>query len=91
VSRSGAEAEWGRVLVWEPPWRLVMNFYPGRTPAGATQVEVTFQAVENGTRLTLTHRGWEQSVPETQARYAGYVTGWDLVLGSYVDQAQKAA
>ena len=91
VNRSGGQAEWGRVLAWEPPRRLVMSFYPGRTEASATEVEVGFQAEGSGTRLTLTHRGWEQAAPETQARYGGYVEGWDFVLGHYVDGAHRAA
>ena len=91
VDRSGGQAEWGRVLAWEPPTRLVMSWYPGRTPADATEVEVTFQAEGSSTRLTLTHRGWEQSPPATRANYSGYVTGWDFVLGKYVDQARQPA
>jgi uncharacterized protein YndB with AHSA1/START domain len=90
VSRGGAQAEWGRVLAWEPPHRLVMSWYPGRTPADATEVEVTFQAEGSGTRLALIHRGWERGVPDT-ARYEGYVTGWDFVLGKYLAHARQPA
>lgn len=90
VSRGGDQAEWGRVLAWEPPRRLVMSWYPGRTPADATEVEVTFRPEGSGTRLTLTHSGWERGVPDS-ARYEGYVTGWDFVLGRYTDRAGQPA
>ena len=90
VSRGGEQAEWGLVLIWEPPRRLVMSWYPGRTPADATEVEVSFQAEGSGTRLTLTHSGWERAVSDT-ARYEGYVTGWDFVLGQYIDRAHQPA
>jgi len=89
VDRSGGQAEWGRVLAWEPPGRLVMSWYPGRTAADATEVEVTFQAEGSGTRLTLNHRGWEQGAPAIQANYGGYAEGWDFVLGKYVDHARR--
>src|SRR5439155_9833265 len=36
----GAEAEWGRVLAWEPPVRFTMSWYPGHDPAEATELEV---------------------------------------------------
>jgi uncharacterized protein YndB with AHSA1/START domain len=91
VNRSGGQAEWGRVLAWEPPGCLVMNFYPGRSAADATEVEVTFQAEGSGTRLTLVHRRWEQCGPATQASYGGYGKGWDVVLGKYTDHARQAA
>jgi uncharacterized protein YndB with AHSA1/START domain len=51
--------EVGRVLVWEPGARLVLewrltNFAPGER----TEVEVTFQAAPGGTNVTVEHRGW---------------------------------
>jgi hypothetical protein len=51
--------EVGRVLVWEPPARLVFEFRAlAFRPGEITQVEVCFQAVEQGTRVTLEHRGF---------------------------------
>jgi uncharacterized protein YndB with AHSA1/START domain len=53
--------ETGRVMVWEPPHRLVfewraINFEPG----DLTEVEVEFQPSPSGTRVTVTHRGWDR-------------------------------
>lgn len=46
----------GRGAVWEPTPRLVFTFGP---PDDArTEVEVRFEATENGTRVVLRHRGW---------------------------------
>jgi uncharacterized protein YndB with AHSA1/START domain len=91
VNRNGSQAEWGRLLIWEPPHRLVSTFYPGRTPEFATEVEIQFQAEGNGTRVTLIHRGWENCVglsgEAAQAERKGYESGWDLVLGRYIQQA----
>ena len=81
--RDGRECEWGRVLAWEPPRRLVFSFYPGRAPAEATEVEVIFEPADAGTRLTLTHRGWENRGERALAVREGYVTGWALVLGHF--------
>src|SRR5436190_17190237 len=51
----------GRVLAWEPGVRLLLesstwSFRPGER----TEVEVRFEAVGDGTRVTVEHRGWEQ-------------------------------
>lgn len=91
VQVDGSESEWGRVLHWEPPRRIVMTFYPGRSPENATEVEVTFHSEASGTCLTLTHRRWELCSPEIQAERAGYVSGWDYVLRKYVSQASAGA
>ena len=60
----GSECEWGRVLVWEPPSRLVLAWQiSGDWAYDAdllTEVEVSF--VSEGpdqTRVALEHRGLE--------------------------------
>lgn len=60
IERAGSEVfEMGRVRVWEPGKRLVLdyrlrNFAPGEK----TEVEVRFEASGEGTRVILEHRGW---------------------------------
>ncbi len=51
--------EIGRIRVWDPPRRLLMNwrasnFAPGET----TEVEVLFKPVGQATHVTVIHRGW---------------------------------
>jgi uncharacterized protein YndB with AHSA1/START domain len=51
--------EVGKVLVWEPGARLVLewrltNFAPGER----TEVDVRFEPEDGGTRVTIEHRGW---------------------------------
>lgn len=49
----------GSITAWRPPaffsfeWRAT-NFAPGES----TRVEVTFEAVPTGTRVTVVHAGW---------------------------------
>jgi uncharacterized protein YndB with AHSA1/START domain len=55
----GEVYEVGRVSVWEPGARLVLGWRGrGFAPDELTEVEVRFEAVDGGTRVTVEHRGW---------------------------------
>ncbi len=63
----GAECDWGRVLVWEPPRRFVMAWQI--TPAWqyepdlakSSEVEVSFTPQRDGTtRVDIEHRNFER-------------------------------
>lgn len=56
----GVEHEWGRVLDWEPPSRLRFLWHLFFDPSEASEVELTFTAVGNGTAIRLEQRGWER-------------------------------
>jgi uncharacterized protein YndB with AHSA1/START domain len=58
----GSECDWGKVVVWDPPSRLVLAWQiSGEWAYDAdlwTEVEVTFVAeADDRTRVTLEHRG----------------------------------
>jgi len=63
-SEDGSECEWGRVLTWEPPTRVVLawqingNWQYDRD--FETEVEVRFVADGSGTRVELEHRNLER-------------------------------
>ena len=52
----GREVELGRVLVWEPAKRLILDFYPGTDAQHPTEVVVRFAAENGGTRVVVQHR-----------------------------------
>lgn len=83
VHADGRESEWGRVLAWEPPSRVVCSWQPNPDRSATTEVEVRFREVEGGTRVELEHRGWERLGDDAAAVRADYVGGWVLVLGAY--------
>ncbi|MEO0653301.1 MAG: ATPase, partial [Pseudomonadota bacterium] len=46
----------------------------------ATQVDVRFTQTEAGTRVELTHSGFEALGDAAVAQHTGYTSGWDPVL-----------
>lgn len=80
----GTEHEWGRVLEWDPPARVLFSWYPSRDDSTAQKVEVTFLPVGTGTKVELVHSGWETLGEAAAAKRADYDTGWDLTLARFV-------
>ena len=61
---NGKVFEIGRVTRWEPGRRLALTWRQATfAPDQVTQVEVLFEPVDQETRITVTHTGWE-SVPQ---------------------------
>jgi uncharacterized protein YndB with AHSA1/START domain len=61
IGTSGEEKEWGRVLAYEPPHRILfawqLNADWDFDPQFQTEVEVTFEAIaDGGTTVRLEHR-----------------------------------
>ncbi len=64
VDESGTRCDWGRVLVWEPPSRLVLNWQIDarwtHDPDLVTELEITFTATSDASTLVeLEHRKLE--------------------------------
>ena len=77
--------EMGRVTAWEPGRRLAFVYRNVHLPLEGTVVEVRFDAVEGGTRVTLEHRGLEALPPgeyETWRRRA-----WVRLIETYAEYA----
>jgi uncharacterized protein YndB with AHSA1/START domain len=87
----GSECDWGFVREVERPERLVLawhltpewKFDPD--PAKATEVEVTFTAEDDGTRVTLEHRGFEVhgDAGAGMREAVGAEGGWPELLEKY--------
>jgi hypothetical protein len=81
-TRSGEEHEWGSVTVWDPPerveltWRLFTGAQSLRGERGNDEsVTVDFRVEADGTRITLTHRGWHLAgVATCVSRFAQFVS-----------------
>jgi uncharacterized protein YndB with AHSA1/START domain len=69
-TRAGGKVfEIGRITVWEPPGRLVFTWRQANFPLDLhTEVEVSFEAVGEETRVSIEHRGFDR-VPAGAARH----------------------
>ncbi|MGS2809141.1 SRPBCC family protein [Nocardia sp. MW-W600-9] len=93
----GTECDWGRVLAWEPPHRLVVTWQiNGRwefdpDPARASEIEVRFTADgPEQTSVTLEHRHLDRlvdgkAIQETIVERGG---GWSTVLEMFTKAAE---
>jgi uncharacterized protein YndB with AHSA1/START domain len=67
---NGKEFEIGRVTAWAPGERLAFTWRQASfTPEQSTHVEVRFEPVEDETRVTVEHRGWDTIPQEHAARH----------------------
>jgi uncharacterized protein YndB with AHSA1/START domain len=82
IAGSGERGHWATVLEWEPPNRLVLAWEVTLGVSG-TEVEVRFQGENDGTRVELEHRGWENAVAGAIEKRDSYDSGWEYVLGKY--------
>ncbi len=74
--------EFGRITAWEPPQRLCfewrnVNFAPGEK----TDVEVRFESIPGGTRVTVIHRGWATLPPNHPARHGKDTVAFVRMIG----------
>ena len=64
----GKERELGTVLTWDPPHRVEFRWHPWEAPrdnqTDDQTVDVVFSREGTGTRVTLTHRGWQGTAIE---------------------------
>jgi uncharacterized protein YndB with AHSA1/START domain len=76
--------EVGRVTVWEPPARLVLEWRNTHfAPGEKTEIEVQFEATASGTRVTLEHRGWAALRADHPARHGHTGAAFSRMIGSW--------
>lgn len=95
----GTECDWGRVLAWEPPHRVVLAWHLNADweydpdPAGSSEVEVRFLPEgDHATRVELEHRNLHRhGVRAEEIREAiSREGGWGGLLESFRATAERA-
>lgn len=92
----GTECEWGHVVVWDPPARVVLAWQIDAQwrydPSLVTEVEVAFTDVgPSRTRVDLVHRHLDRMGDAAAQIRAVFESdgGWSGLLGSFAAQAEQ--
>ncbi|SJM28415.1 SRPBCC family protein [Mesorhizobium delmotii] len=96
TGEDGTECDWGEVLAWEPPNRIVLAWRIRADwkydPSLLTEVEINFsEAGENATRVELEHRQLENMGAAGEAVREIFESdrGWSGILQGYVQLIEK--
>jgi DNA-binding transcriptional ArsR family regulator/uncharacterized protein YciI/uncharacterized protein YndB with AHSA1/START domain len=93
----GSECDWGQVLVWEPPARLVLAWQIDGTWSyepdveHASRVTVTFAPDGDRTEVTLVHDEFERHRHAGPELAAGVREGWATSLQAFAAATDTAA
>ncbi|GIJ22319.1 SRPBCC family protein [Micromonospora lutea] len=85
----GFRNDWGRVLTWDPPRRLVFTWQIGADrapvpdPARASEVEVLFTPAESGTQIEVAHRHFDRHGTAAEGYRRALTAGWHELLSRY--------
>ena len=93
----GSECEWGKVLVWEPPYRVVLAWHITPQfkydPTRFSEVEVRFIAEGAAvTRVDLEHRDLDRFGADEGAQMREKVdapNGWSAIMALYAECTSK--
>lgn len=92
---AGVETQWGRVLGWSPPGRVLLAWQLNADfkfdPDFETELEITFEALASGTRVRLEHRDLERFGARAQEIADMLRGGWPTIVDGYAafaDQSQ---
>jgi uncharacterized protein YciI/uncharacterized protein YndB with AHSA1/START domain len=93
----GSECDWGQVLAWEPPSRLVLAWQVDGSWSyepevdNASRVTITFTALGDKTQVTLVHDEFERHLTGGTELAAGVRDGWGGALRAYTAAVAEAA
>ncbi|HVS64513.1 MAG TPA: SRPBCC family protein [Thermoanaerobaculia bacterium] len=95
----GLRLDWGRVTAWDPPrrlafsWQMEMDRTPQPNPARASEVEVRFEPVAGGSRVTLVHDAFERHAvrPDAYREALAAPDGWPRILDRYAARVRRTS
>jgi uncharacterized protein YndB with AHSA1/START domain len=89
---AGTETQWGKVVEWQPPVRVLlvweMNSRFRHDPSVVTEIEITFtETATGGTRVALEHRKLEAYGADAERLAESISKGWPKQLAGFTRYA----
>ena len=86
----GTEIDWGQITLWNPPHQLGYAWHITRDRSDATDVELTFVDLGDGTtRLDIVHTGWERLGVEGPVFREANTNGWGALVPNFIVAAES--
>ena len=89
---SGAETQWGRVMDWSPPHRLLLAWQIGEgwkfDPDLETELELAFHPQDGGCKVTMEHRHLERLGAGAASMAQMLGGGWPGIIDGYAAFAE---
>ena len=93
LGADGSEHDWGRVLAYDPPHRLLLAWQLTREfqydPNFETTVEVTFEERDGTTIVEFEHRDLERMGADAVELLEGMDGGWGMLLSLFKANAEQ--
>jgi uncharacterized protein YndB with AHSA1/START domain len=87
----GSECQWGKVLAWEPPVRVLLAWQISSQwqfdPNLVTEVEIRFTPDGTGTKVELEHRHLERLGDAAETMRQAFERGWGALLEEFATKA----
>lgn len=92
VGVNGSEYDWGEVLAWEPPLRVLLAWRLDQTFAFNPQIHTEVEAritpgKDGGSVVELEHRGLESYGEAAHEMRESMDAGWSMILGRLIDRS----
>lgn len=83
----GVETQWGRIIAWQPPSRILFGWQLSsewkHDPSVETEVELTFTATASGTEVRVEHRNLERLGKDAAVTAEQLNGGWPTRLADF--------
>jgi uncharacterized protein YndB with AHSA1/START domain len=93
IGEDGSECDWGRVIEWNEPSRLLLAWQINAEwrfdPEFETIVEVRFEECDGGTNVVFEHRALEAFGEAMAHQIEQMDGGWGQLLARYAEEASK--
>ena len=97
VGEDGTACQWGKVLAWDPPRKIVLAWQITAEwqydPALVTELEVRFVPEGDRTRVELEHRNLERYGDKAAEMRAAFDSdgGWPGMLATFIAEVERKA